>query len=150
MLCNYRFGYAPLIFYSIFICSDLNRGFDAPFHRSFNFFYLLNCYSRICHLLMFHLFLFWIFGYSNRAVSIAVILSGTMFYTWVKHVEGQRQQRGGPTPPPAYASRSNSEEDMTLEDVKVHPRDHESRRPLMTVREDEEVVFDVDREKGRD
>ena len=79
-----------------------------------------------------------------------MILSGTMFYTWVKHVEGQRQQRGGPTPPPAYASRSNSEEDMTLEDVKVHPRDHESRRPLMTVREDEEVVFDVDREKGRD
>lgn len=91
------------------------------------------------------------FGYSNRAVSIAVILLGTMFYTWVKHMEGQRQQQQrGLTPPPAYASRSNSEEDMSLEDVKVHPRDHEARRPLMTVREDEEVIFDASREKGRD
>ncbi|KAH8110632.1 hypothetical protein DFH11DRAFT_1513995 [Phellopilus nigrolimitatus] len=102
----------------------------------------------------------WLFGdllTINRATSIMVILLGTMFYTWAKHVEGQ--QRAAPASRFASAllgARSSSssfsgaeeEEGMGLEDVKPKARDLEWGR-LASVREDDaEVLFDAEKARA--
>ncbi|KAI5122361.1 hypothetical protein M0805_004119 [Coniferiporia weirii] len=96
----------------------------------------------------------WLFGdllNVNRATSIMVILLGTMFYTWAKHVEGQ--QRSG-----AAAVPKDEDEELDLEQMEMegkardlewglNGREGRARAVLTPVREEDgEVLFDAEKE----
>ncbi|KAL5536003.1 hypothetical protein ACEPAF_4097 [Sanghuangporus sanghuang] len=104
----------------------------------------------------------WLFGdllNVNRATSIIVILLGTMYYTWAKHVEGLQRSpsSSSSSSAPGGSSSSSLSESIGMKD---RERDLEGqtkwgkkhgRRTLETVTEDEsesdeDVVFDA--EKG--
>ena len=54
------------------------------------------------------------YGCSGRATSIAIILGGSLYYTWVKHVESQASS---PNSRAGSRSRSSSREKNTYERV---------------------------------
>ncbi|KAI0079616.1 hypothetical protein K474DRAFT_600483 [Panus rudis PR-1116 ss-1] len=76
----------------------------------------------------------WLFGdllTTNRALSVLVILMGTMYYTWIKHLEGQQ-------------SRPNSNNH-----TRMPPQDLEANRPLKTDEEDT-VIWSADEKRGHE
>ncbi|EJC98719.1 uncharacterized protein FOMMEDRAFT_23530 [Fomitiporia mediterranea MF3/22] len=91
----------------------------------------------------------WLFGdllNVNRALSIIVILLGTMFYTWAKHFEGlQRSPSSGPS--------GNEAIGMKARDLENQKWNRAGGR-LETVAEDEsesdeDVLFDVEKHGSR-
>ena len=87
-----------------------------------------------------------LFYVRNRALSITVILLGTMYYTWAKHVEGLQRSSGS-----SNDAIGMKERDLESQKKWGHGR---SNSRLETVAEDEsesdeDVLFDAEKNHGR-
>ena len=66
--------------------------------------------------------------YSGRAASIATILLGSIFYTWVKHQESQATSNGNGSKPSMTSRRGSREyERLKMDDVEAGIREKEKQ-----------------------